>query len=62
MDALEELGINELNKAYVDGSTDPIAVTRHLLDRIERLDQKLGAFELVLADLLISIFQFQTIY
>ncbi len=50
MDALEELGINELNDAYADGITDPVAVTRHLLDRIERLDQKLGAFELVLAE------------
>ena len=50
MDALEELGINELNDAFAVGTTDPMAVTRHLLDRIERLDQKLGAFEAVLAE------------
>ena len=50
MEALEELGINELNDAFAVGTTDPMAVTRHLLDRIERLDQKLGAFEAVLAE------------
>ena len=50
MDALEDLGINELNDAFAVGTTDPMAVTRHLLDRIERLDQKLGAFEAVLAE------------
>ena len=50
MYALEDLGINELRDAYADGTTDPVAVTRHLLDRIERLDQKLGAFESVLAE------------
>ena len=50
MSALEDLGVNDLNDAYAAGITDPVAVTRHLLDRIERLDQKLGAFELVLAE------------
>ena len=50
MDNLEDLGVNDLNYAYAAGTTDPVAVTRNLLDRIERLDQKLGAFESVLAE------------
>lgn len=50
MDALEELGINDLNAAYAAGTADPAAVTRRLLDRIERLEPRLGAFEAVLAE------------
>ena len=45
---LEELGINDLNEAYGAGITDPVAVVGHLLERIERLEPKLGAFEVVL--------------
>ena len=50
MVALEELGINDLNDAYKASVADPVAVIRNLLDRIERLEPKLGAFEVVLSE------------
>lgn len=50
MSSLEDLGINDLNEAYITKAVDPFLVTRHLLDRIERLEPRLGAFELVLSE------------
>ena len=50
MDGLENLGILELGEAYVNGDTDPVAVTRATLDRIEKHEPDLGAFEMVMAD------------
>ena len=47
MDCLEELGVNDLNEAYIAKAVDPVFLTRHLLDRIERLEPRLGAFESV---------------
>jgi len=50
MDALENLGIADLNDAYAAGTTNPVEVTRQCLARIEKLEPRLGAFEVVMAD------------
>lgn len=39
-----------LNKAFRDGTTTPSAATRRYLDRIERHDRKIGAYQLVRAE------------
>ncbi len=50
MDKLENLGINDLSQAYLDGATRPTEVVACSLERIEKHESKLGAFELVMAD------------
>jgi aspartyl-tRNA(Asn)/glutamyl-tRNA(Gln) amidotransferase subunit A len=50
MEALEDLGITELNDAYTSGETCPIDVVQCALDRIVKYEPKLGAFEVVLTD------------
>jgi aspartyl-tRNA(Asn)/glutamyl-tRNA(Gln) amidotransferase subunit A len=50
MDALEDLGISELNDAYTSGETCPVDVVQRALARIEKHEPKLGAFEVVFAD------------
>ena len=50
MNTLEDLGISELSEAYASGKTSPVDVVKGALARIEKLEPKLGAFELVMAD------------
>ena len=50
MDNLENLGIAELSHLYIAAKTSPTEVVTHTLERIEQLEPKLGAFEVVLAD------------
>ena len=50
MEDLENLGITELNHAYIDGAARPTEVVAHCLARIEKLEPQLGAFELVMVD------------
>ena len=50
MDNLENLGIAELSHLFIAAKTSPTEVVTHTLERIERLEPKLGAFEVVLAD------------
>ena len=55
MDKLENLGINDLSQAYLDGATRPTEVVACSLERIEKHESKLGAFELVMADQLMEV-------
>ena len=50
MDNLENLGIAELSHSYISRKTSPTEVVTRTLERIEQLEPKLGAFEVVLAD------------
>jgi len=50
MEDLENLGITELNDAYIAGATRPTEVVAHCLARIEKHEPQLGAFELVMVD------------
>ena len=44
---LHYLTVSELGGRYRDGSLSPVTVTEHLIERIDRLDPKLGAFRTV---------------
>ena len=48
MEDLENLGITELNDAYISGATRPTEVVAHCLARIEKHEPQLGAFESVM--------------
>ena len=50
MEGLENLGITELNDAYIAGATRPTEVVAHCLARIAKHEPRLGAFELVMVD------------
>ena len=50
MEGLENLGITELNDAYIAGATRPTEVVAHCLARIAKHEPQLGAFELVMVD------------
>lgn len=42
--------IASLNRAYLEGQLSPVEATRHSLDAIDRLDDTLGAFQVVYRD------------
>ncbi|WP_043829852.1 amidase [Muricoccus aerilatus] len=44
MKPLHSLGVTEIGAAYREGTLTPPRLLRHLLDRIERLDQRVHAF------------------
>ncbi|MEE8434380.1 MAG: amidase, partial [bacterium] len=44
---LHYLTVSELGGRFRDGSLSPVAVVEHLIERIDRLDPKLGAFRTV---------------
>lgn len=54
MDNLEYAGILELANAYRSRQLSPVEVTRHLLERIERLDPRLRSYLTVTADIAIE--------
>ena len=46
-DPLHYLTVSELGRRFRDGSLSPVTVAEHLIERIDRLDPKLGAFRTV---------------